>query len=131
MGCAMYREPISATTIDFDRPQIRQEGEDYLLFLPEQGQYLFANEATIRIIEMIESRRPVEEIIAWIAEACGLNVYAACIAFGRLAEALESAGTMTLPCDSVGAELPPPRVWGLEEMLGEFAEKCETFGMPF
>ncbi|MEU1463505.1 PqqD family protein [Streptomyces sp. NPDC005727] len=103
----------------------RQEGDGFVLLVQDGGRYLYANASAHELLDRLRSGAPVDEVVSAVAARYAWEDDQARLLLAELVDVvngrLERAGT---------AADPTPCVRPLADLLGESADRCETFGMP-
>lgn len=103
----------------------RQEGDGFVLLVHHDSRYLYANAGAHECLTALRSGAPADEVASTVASRYAWEDDRAHTVLTALTDVLngrlERTGTAT---DTT------PHVCPLADLMGEGADRCETFGMP-
>jgi hypothetical protein len=103
----------------------RQEGSGFVLHVRGSSRYLYANASAHEALSTLRSGAPVKEVASAVAARYACEANQADSLLKELIDVLsgrrERAGT---------ADSESPRLCPLTDVIGDSADRCETFGMP-
>ncbi|MEU2053410.1 PqqD family protein [Streptomyces bungoensis] len=103
----------------------RQEGDGFVILVQHSSRYLYANASAHELLDRLRSGAPADEVVSAVATRYARDDDQARLLLAELVDVvngrLERAGA---------AAGPAPSVRPLSDLLGESADRCETFGMP-
>ncbi|MGP3922427.1 hypothetical protein [Streptomyces sp. 8N616] len=113
------------TSVELPGFASRQEGDGFVLHVHGTSRYLYANASAHEALSALRSGSPAHEVASAVATR---YPSAADRADRLLAELVEVvAGQRERAGAADGAV---PRICPLTDLIGDSADRCETFGMP-
>ncbi len=112
------------TTTELPQFYTRQEGDGYVVYVPDTGTYLYADAAAHEALAELRAHRSVDQVGASIAVQLSKTEGEAKEFVAALVDVL--AGRRS----SVGGSGQYLLLCPLSDVAGDSAYRCETFGMP-
>lgn len=103
----------------------RQEGDGFVLLVPGNSQYLHANASAHEFLDKLRCGTPEPEVVSTVAARYSWEESQAHQLLTEMVDVLNGRR------ERAGTDVDPtPRLRPLTDVLGESADRCETFGMP-
>lgn len=103
----------------------RQEGAGFVLHVSGSSRYLYANASAHEALRTLRSGTPVKEVASAVAARYAWGPDRAERSLEELLDVLSGRRERTGTADSESPRLSP-----LADVIGDSADRCETFGMP-
>ena len=117
---------MKTTARSYDRGVTwRKEGHGYVVFIPGEGDYFWANETAIEVLRRLRARDTAESVTVWLSSATNTTFTIAADWVTRI--------TTSLGEDVVDEAAPVWETPIFENLAStpDVGTACQTFGMPF